>query len=568
MYIEDIIQKLENVTGKKVKRSGHSYQGNCPAHDDQNPSLSISLAEDGKILFHCFAGCSLENICDAISIHPSDLFCKDSKVKNNRYEKIEYIYHDSSGVPLFKKIKGVNKKFHIEHFSDSGKWIRGLGETQRVLYNLPAIIEAKREEKTIFIVEGEKDADKLIEFGLIATTPYEGAGSNLRDEYTATLEGCNLVVLFDEDTAGYSRRDQWRERLTGVAASLKIVSLPGLTFSEKNGRDVSDWLKMGHTIDELKQLVESTPVVGSKNSKPKLNVLNFDEFLTRRIEQRAMIMHPIIPAQGLLLLYSKRGIGKTFLALSIGYSVAAGVSLLKWKVDKPRKVVYIDGEMPASLMQERLKKISSGLKKDLVDPSFFRIITPDLQYGDIPDLATVEGQNALEGILGDAELIILDNLSTLAPSLRENDADSWSPFQSWILKMRRKGISILLVHHAGKNGDQRGTSRREDALDVVLTLKRGVGYSAQEGASFEIEFLKARGFFGEDSESFAVKISPTDEDHLIWQIHESQENLYNEIVEEVSKRTPYRDIVEEYGVTKAHVEKIVKIARECGDLPA
>ena len=78
-----------------------------------------------------------------------------------------------------------------------------------------------------------------------------------------------------------------------------------------------------------------------------------------------------------------------------------------------------------------------------------------------------KGQQLLEDALGDAQLLILDNLSTLAPSIQENEADAWAPFQSWVLKMRRRGVSVLLVHHAGKGGQQRGTSRREDVLDVL-----------------------------------------------------------------------------------------------------
>jgi putative DNA primase/helicase len=74
-------------------------------------------------------------------------------------------------------------------------------------------------------------------------------------------------------------------------------------------------------------------------------------------------------------------------------------------------------------------------------------------------------------LLTDIDLLILDNLSTLLTSRSESASDAWVPIQTWLLKLRRQGKSVLLVHHAGTNGRQRGTSRREDALDTVMALR-------------------------------------------------------------------------------------------------
>jgi len=95
-------------------------------------------------------------------------------------------------------------------------------------------------------------------------------------------------------------------------------------------------------------------------------------------------------------------------------------------------------------------------------------------------------------VLSGIELLILDNLSTLLPSRSESASDAWVPIQTWLLKLRRHGISVLLIHHAGTNGRQRGTSRREDALDTVIALRRPEDYSPEQGARFEIHFEKLR----------------------------------------------------------------------------
>src|SRR5262249_29732034 len=104
--------------------------------------------------------------------------------------------------------------------------------------------------------------------------------------------------------------------------------------------------------------------------------------------------------------------------------------------------------------------------------------------------------------IADAYLIIVDNLSTLCRGLRENEADSWGPVQEWALRLRAAGKSVLFIHHAGKGGAQRGTSRKEDVLDTVISLRRPLDYDASQGARFEVHFTKSRGFFGDEASPF------------------------------------------------------------------
>jgi putative DNA primase/helicase len=80
--------------------------------------------------------------------------------------------------------------------------------------------------------------------------------------------------------------------------------------------------------------------------------------------------------------------------------------------------------------------------------------------------------------------------------------------QNWLLRLRRKGIAVLLVHHAGVNGRQRGTSRREDALDTVIALRRPADYSPEQGARFEIYLEKARTLVGDGAVPFESKVEP------------------------------------------------------------
>lgn len=569
MYLEEILQRVENVVGYPPKRVGSGYSCHCPAHDDKTPSFSISEGNDRKILLHCHAGCNTEDICTALQINVSDLFSEPLKMEMDANSKVEYIYTDENGNPLYKKVRTPDKKFYILSHSSKAVWEKSLKGKQRVLYKLPELLEAKRHNKNVFVVEGEKDADRLQLGGLVATTPVEGAGSRLRNEYASQLEGCHVVILYDEDPAGHQRRDQWKRLLAGKAASIRIIKLPELEFQKKGGADVSDWLKMGHTTAELLQLVKQQAPFKMEEDQDHENGLiavNLHDFLKQEIPPREMILDPIIPSQGLSMLYSKRGVGKTFLSLALGHAVATGTDILRWKSPKAMKVLYVDGEMPASLIQERLRKLVVGKNAELPAPSYFRLITPDLQEKGIPDISTSRGQQLLEAVIGDAQLLILDNLSTLTPSLQENEADSWAPLQTWILKMRRQGVSVLLVHHAGKGGQQRGTSRREDVLDAVMVLKNAEGHLATTGATFEVHFEKARGFCGDDAEPFIASLETSSEGFLFWNMKHIKDDLYDEVVEGIQNGKSYRGLAQELEISKSKVEGIVKKARAKGDL--
>jgi putative DNA primase/helicase len=77
-----------------------------------------------------------------------------------------------------------------------------------------------------------------------------------------------------------------------------------------------------------------------------------------------------------------------------------------------------------------------------------------------------------------------------------------------LLKLRRRGVAVLIIHHAGVNGRQRGTRRREDALDTVIALRRPGDYSPEQGARFEVHIEKARALVGDGAAPFEAAVEP------------------------------------------------------------
>lgn len=307
--------------------------------------------------------------------------------------------------------------------------------------------------------------------------------------------------------------------------------------------------------------------LGSQNNLPPLKAISMEEFLLSTLPERDYLLHPVIPEQGIVMLVAKRGIGKTFTALHMSLSVAGGLSLFNWHAPKARRVLYVDGEMPAISMQERLAALATGMAAPPHAMQNFSIITPDMQSRPMPDLATTYGQQALEPFLAGVDLLVLDNLATLCRTGKENESQSWTPMQTWLLDLRRRGMAVLLVHHAGKSGDQRGTSAREDIMDTVISLRRPTTYSVAEGARFEVHLTKARGIVGEDAMPFEVHLR-SEGIQLIWDVNELVNVQAEQLKQLLAEGFSIRDCADEMGVSKSVVHRLKKKLEEGGDAGA
>ena len=264
------------------------------------------------------------------------------------------------------------------------------------------------------------------------------------------------------------------------------------------------------------------------------------------------------------MLYAWRGVGKTHVALGIAFAVASGGSFLGWQATKPRSVIYLDGEMPGASLQARLAALIANSEADF-DPDNFRIMTPDLQEGAMPDISTIQGQEEIYPHVKDADLIIVDNLSTLARSGgRENDAESWQMIAEWALSMRQEGRSVLFVHHSGKGGSQRGTSKKEDILDTVITLKRPPDYQADEGAKFEVHFEKGRDLHGADAEPFEAALVTDPHGAQTWAISKLADATFDRVVSLANEGLSQTEIGVELDIHKSNVSRHMRKARELG----
>jgi hypothetical protein len=190
------------------------------------------------------------------------------------------------------------------------------------------------------------------------------------------------------------------------------------------------------------------------------------------------------------------------------------------------------------------------------------LVTPDKQAGAMPDLATLEGQVAVDAIIEpDTSLIIVDNLSCLVRrGGKENEAESWLNVAEWALKHRARGHSVLFVHHSGKNGQQRGTSKREDLLDTVIALKRPAEYDPVQGAVFEVHFEKARGLYGDDTAPFEARLSTDTYGSQVWTTRAVEDTTLDRVIELHQLGLTQGEIAQEIGVNRSTVWRALKKA--------
>ncbi len=291
-------------------------------------------------------------------------------------------------------------------------------------------------------------------------------------------------------------------------------------------------------------------------TKPRTVCTSIRDFLSLEIPLREPLLSPWLVKQSITMLYAWRGLGKSWLAMSIGYAGATGSPLLNWSAPSRCKVLYIDGELPAKTFQDRMALLVKSFDHEPLEDGF-QILTPDLQPdGIMPNLSTTEGQAAIDEYANKADLIIVDNLSCLARSGKENEGESWLPIQAWALRHRAQGRSILFVHHSGKNGQQRGASRREDVLDVVMVLKRPEEYQANEGARFDLLFEKSRNLTGEDVTPLSVALQ-SDGDKITWKWSPAENAIVDRISELIKDGATRRDIQDETALSRFALKRLV-----------
>lgn len=310
----------------------------------------------------------------------------------------------------------------------------------------------------------------------------------------------------------------------------------------------------------MSEIADSKTLLSHNQHNKNLKAVSVRELLETEFKPREALLQPWLHTQGLAMIHSQRGQGKTHVGVGIAVAVTSGGKYLRWKAPKPFGTLYLDGEMPGAALQERFAQAIHDAECEPIAP--LKIITPDLQENGMPDLSTNEGQASLEPHLEGVSLIIVDNISTLARTGRENEGESWLPLQTWALQLRSRGFSILFIHHDGKGGFQRGTSRKEDVLDSVIHLRRPGDYRPEQGARFEVHFEKARAIYGDDVKPFEAMLAIDPAGVQEWTMKDLEDSLTERVASLLNDGVPQHEIADLLGIAKGTVSKHKKKAQD------
>lgn len=247
---------------------------------------------------------------------------------------------------------------------------------------------------------------------------------------------------------------------------------------------------------ELKEAEETRRV--KKPTDFAQAILTEDEFMGVVIPERKWVLKDLIVEESITVVNGYRGSGKSWFMMAMANEVSWGGEVGPWKVEEAQNTAIIDGEMPLVLLQERLKMMNRGRDRRKKKAELF--LYPEayayrigLNRASLLDPRWRE-ELAESMVNLRVKLLIIDNLSSLAPGIDENDKMSFDPINRWLLELRFHGMAIVMTHHTGKTGEQRGTSAHEDHVDTALLLGRPAGATPDTGCKFTVTATKDRAY--------------------------------------------------------------------------
>jgi hypothetical protein len=443
-----------------ARRRGNSgwWDGRCPAHHDEKDSLSFRDG-DVALILKCQAGCPRPAIASSVGLSLAELRLNNGNGAGPRRKTpvAEYSYRDAGGIERYRAVRYDPKDFRQCRRDASGELVWNMNGVQRIPYRLNELAG----HETVVIVEGEKDCDRLWSLGIPSTTNVGGAGK-WKDRESAALvtAGVKQVVLIpDNDDSGENHGQS--AAASCYAAGLRVagpVRLSGLPPRHaKHGEDVSDWLDVGHTAEELRTLLEDasqwTPPVPYPNGNGPWSLARpVTEFVRDVDAEVQWLEEPLLAPGSLTQWFSPRGLGKTHSA----YAIA--VKLARSRV----RILLLDRDNSRREIRRRLAAWGAG------DTPTFKVMTRN----DVPPLTDADAWADFP--FQDYDLVIIDSMDASTEGVGEKDSSKPSKAIAPLLDIahRADGPAILVLGNTIKDGaHSRGSGVVEDRADICYEVR-------------------------------------------------------------------------------------------------
>jgi putative DNA primase/helicase len=482
--VERILSALD-AHGFHPRRSGSGWMARCPAHDDRRASLSVNQGGDGRILVHCHAGCSTEQVVAALGLTMADLMPSGNGAKtprpngrgfataNEAVAVLEgklgrrsalWTYRDAHGEPVGVIVRwDLPDGKTIRPVSRAGdRWTISAMSEPRPLYRLPEILAAPL-DVPIVIVEGEKSADAAWQCGLVATTSAGGAKAASKTDW-GPLRGRRVVILPDHDEPGERyAEDVAKLALATGAKDVRILRLADHAANLPDGGDLADvvaddrWrgLPLGDAAapaDLVRWILATAETIEPRRPDPAAEAIEPALRCLADIEAVSVnwLWPNRLPLGRLSVLAGRPGSGKTWLSLDLAARVTTGDT---WPDDtaggRPGDVLLLSGEDdPGDTLRPRLEAAGANLERVHILDGRKSAPHP------VPiTLQDVDVLNAALGRLPECRLLVIDPIGTYLggriDAHRDNELRSvLAPIAG--LASRRQ-VAVLLVAHVRKS---------------------------------------------------------------------------------------------------------------------
>lgn len=409
-------------------RQGRKVQMQCPAHEDDNPSLSVNPGTEQPVVLTCHANCTTQDILDAAGLSWADISkemerdTEDYWTPNGQASDI-YPYHLPDGTLSYEVLRvpteGGKKRFFQRRPDPTSQRGRAwnLEGVTRVPYRLPEVIKAVQAGMTIHIAEGEKCVHALLKVigeGEEATTNSGGA-EKWRDEYGHWFSGANVIIYADSDDTGRVHARDVRQNLIDHGCIVTIKEAPPAVMPGGGTvHDVADHIAAGFGLDAL---LETTPDSAVQRARTAVDWLD----ITKRDEHKFEFVIPGVLARGeRLLLVGYEGHGKSLFCRQIAACLASGIHPFTLRPIEPRRVLYIDAENhPGQVLGDWKRLAHICTEHGNPQPGYLNVLE---EWDSTIDLATRPGKLWLKErvnayrpeliVLGPLKNLVQDNLSS------------------------------------------------------------------------------------------------------------------------------------------------------------
>jgi len=490
--IEHVLSQLHGVI-----QAGDGYKALCPCHNDTNPSLNIT-ERNGKLLIKCLSsacGAGYREVMERLGLVQQD---------TPRVLIHTYNYEAEDGTLLFQKLRYEPKTFSLRAANGSNS----MAGIRRVLYHLPDLIQARQDHRTVFLVEGEKDADTLRAQGFIATTNLEGASENGKKQkwnpdYTEQLGGIpRVVILPDNDDAGRARAGAIATALIGRVPDVRVIDLPGLP----NKGDVTDWLKT-HTADDLKELVKGSIKVSAEKLLEALPSYYFKaKNLWGKSFAKTWIIEGLFERGRLYQMFGSYKSGKTLVAIDAVCHLAADMTWCNRRVSKAF-VIWVAGEA----FDDVERRMAAWQRRHRVThdiPLYIRSVPAYLDQS--KEAVTLKDEIALiQKVHPDrSPFFVLDTVArNLTPGADENSLQGMGAFVNHLIDIvvRPLNATGICIHHPGHGDGDRG--RGHSSLPGATDGNLKVSLTKSAGASIvTLQAINMRDSCGDQQHSFRIEV--------------------------------------------------------------